>query len=98
MPNHLHGVLWICKPDYDDRDWQPSTFGPQRQNPASIIRGYKVGVKKHATMHQIEFTWQPRYYDHIVRNMNELDRIRTYIERNPDKWADDREILENLYM
>ena len=49
-------------------------------------------------MHQIEFTWQPRYYDHIVRNMNELDRIRTYIERNPDKWADDREILENLYM
>ena len=20
MPNHLHGVLWICKPDYDDRD------------------------------------------------------------------------------
>lgn len=98
MPNHLHGVLWICKPDYDDRDWQPNTFGPQRQNLASIIRGYKVGVKKHATMYGIEFTWQPRYYDRVIRNDNELGRIRTYIERNPDKWADDRENTENLYM
>jgi REP element-mobilizing transposase RayT len=98
MPNHLHGVLWICKPDYDDRDGQPNTFGPQRQNLASVIRGYKVGVKKYAMVHGIEFMWQPRYYDRVVRSPNELNRIRTYIDLNPDKWVDDRENLQNLYM
>ena len=96
MPNHVHGILWISKPTYDD--WQPNTFGPQCQNLASIIRGYKVGVKKHAIQHQSEFAWQPRYYDRIVRNLNELDRIRTYIENNPNKWVDDQNNPENLYM
>jgi len=26
MPNRLHGILWICKSDYDD--WQPNVFRP----------------------------------------------------------------------
>ena len=29
MPNHLHGILFINKPDY--ADWQANTFGPQRE-------------------------------------------------------------------
>ena len=98
MPNHLHGVVWIVKPDGQQTEWQPNRFGPQRQNLASIVRGYKSGVKKHATLHQIDFGWQPRYYDRVVRSMNELERIRTYIEMNPAKWAQEQHNPENLYM
>ena len=29
--------------------------------------------------------WQPESYDHIVRDMDELSRIRNYIHRNPEK-------------
>ena len=88
MPNHLHGIVCIDKPDYDD--WQPNQFGPQRLNLASIIRGFKAGVKAFATTHKIDFYWQPRYHDRVIRNDAELDRIRTYIKNNPASWQTDK--------
>ncbi|MBN1541561.1 transposase [candidate division KSB1 bacterium] len=30
--------------------------------------------------------WQRNYYEHIIRNENELNRIRKYIINNPMKW------------
>lgn len=35
--------------------------------------------------------WQRNYYEHIIRNETELDRITHYIESNPARWADDNE-------
>lgn len=96
MPNHLHGVLWICKDDY--ADWQPNQFGPQSQNLASIMRGFKSGVTVYALRNQLEFGWQPRYYDRVIRNDNELHRIRQYIANNPANWYQDRNNVENLLM
>ncbi|GAB3794205.1 transposase [Spirosoma humi] len=98
MPNHLHGILAICKPETEQIYGQPNQFGPQQENLAAVIRGFKAGVTKQTKLNQIEFGWQPRYYDRVVRNQNELDRIRTYIENNPTKWADDHSNLEGLYM
>jgi REP element-mobilizing transposase RayT len=77
----------LRRPVSDD---QPKNkFGPQSQNLASIVRGFKIGVTKYARQHQIEFAWQARYHDHIVRNAAECQRIRTYIVENPQKWAAD---------
>ncbi|GAB3782458.1 transposase [Spirosoma horti] len=90
MPNHLHGILAIGKPETEQVCWQPNQFGPQQQNLAAVIRGFKAGVTKQAKLNQIEFGWQPRYYDRVVRNQDELDRIRMYIEDNPAKWAAER--------
>ncbi len=64
-------------------------FGPQRKNLASIIRGYKTGVKKYATMNNINFAWQPRYNDHIIRDNPSFDRIRNYINTNIKNWKND---------
>jgi REP element-mobilizing transposase RayT len=33
--------------------------------------------------------WQRDFYDHIVRDARDLDRIRAYIDGNPGRWADD---------
>lgn len=96
MPNHLHGLLFLDRPEY--HGWELNRFGPQSQNLASIIRGYKAGVKTYATQHRIEFSWQPRYYDRVVINENEWNRIRQYIADNPLKWEQDRDNPENLYM
>ncbi len=30
--------------------------------------------------------WQRNYYEHIIRNEDELDKIRQYIQNNPLKW------------
>jgi REP element-mobilizing transposase RayT len=37
------------------------------------------------------FAWQPRYYEHVVRNDASLNRIRQYIRDNPARWAFDRD-------
>jgi putative transposase len=37
--------------------------------------------------------WQRNYYEHIIRNADELDRIRAYINANPLLWAEDTEII-----
>lgn len=42
-------------------------------------------------MNKIDFYWQSSYHDHIVRNVVELERIRTYIVTNPLNWKNDRE-------
>ena len=34
--------------------------------------------------------WQSRFYDHIIRNEKELNRIRKYIVENPKEWKRDR--------
>jgi REP element-mobilizing transposase RayT len=34
--------------------------------------------------------WQRNYYDHIIRDDNDLNRARRYIKNNPVRWTDDR--------
>ncbi len=65
-------------------------FGPQSKNLASIVRGFKIGVTKNARLINPDFQWQPRFYDHIIRNENEYHRISQYIIDNPSKWNDDK--------
>ncbi|MBI9082795.1 MAG: hypothetical protein JEZ11_04305 [Desulfobacterales bacterium] len=58
----------------------------------SIIRGFKIGVTKWMRRNtSVEHVWQRNYYEHIVRNKNEMAAIRKYIIDNPLKWEIDRE-------
>ncbi len=59
----------------------------------AIVRGFKSAATKQ--INQIRNTpgmpvWQRNYWDHIIRNERELNRIRNYIINNPKKWNDDR--------
>ena len=40
--------------------------------------------------------WQRNYYEHIIRNDNELYRTREYIVNNPLKWELDKENPANI--
>jgi hypothetical protein len=35
--------------------------------------------------------WQRNYYERVVRNDDELSRIREYVRTNPLRWESDRE-------
>lgn len=37
--------------------------------------------------------WQRNYYERVIRDERELDRVRQYILNNPHRWADDKENL-----
>ncbi len=60
-------------------------FAPQTKNLSSIIRGYKSAVTTFARKNEIEFDWQPRFHDHIIRSMDDYHRISNYIINNPVK-------------
>ena len=87
MPNHIHGILFFNKPDYNE--WKPNQFGVQSKNLGAVIRGFKSTTKRYANDNKIEFEWQARFHDHIIRDEQSLHNIRQYIVDNQSKWADD---------
>jgi putative transposase len=96
MPDHVHGILFINQPD--KTDWQINQFGAQSRNLASVIRGFKVGVKKYATLNQIDFAWQPKYHDRIIRNEKEYLNIKQYICNNPEQWLLNSGDEDDIYL
>ena len=66
-------------------------FGPLKPGSLSaIMQAYKSSVTRWARKNDyIDFAWQPRFHDHIVRNDRSMNRIRDYIIHNPLKWNSD---------
>jgi putative transposase len=99
MPNHIHGIIVITeKTESPCRGLinQTPTKWILMQNPTltlgKIIRSFKA--KASYAIHKrgfIDFSWQRNYYEHIIRNERELNKIQKYIMNNPRKWDLDRE-------
>lgn len=54
------------------------------------VRGFKIGVTKwYRQQSDASQIWQRNYWEHIIRNEPELNRIRQYIVNNPMKWEQD---------
>ncbi len=54
-----------------------------------LITQFKSSVTKYAKKNAIEFAWQSRFHDHIIRNQDELKKISNYILNNVYKWDSD---------
>jgi len=74
---------------------------PQRENQFSkpirgslsvIIQQFKSSVTRRCRKEGISrVVWQPRFFDHIIRNDRSFNRIKEYIQINPQKWEYDHE-------
>ncbi len=67
---------------------------PVRGSIPTIVRSYKSAVAYRIhLMRGANGTpvWQRNYYEHIIRNHEDWDRIHRYIESNPSLWAEDEE-------
>jgi len=53
------------------------------------MRGIKSAITKFAHEQNIDFAWQTRFHDHIIRNQREMNFIANYIENNPAEWDTD---------
>ena len=56
-------------------------------------RSYVEGVKQRGWDPYDGRLWQRSFYDHIIRDDRDLDRIRTYMDANPGKWFEDSEYV-----
>ncbi|NUO08167.1 MAG: transposase [Candidatus Brocadia sp.] len=109
MPNHIHGIIIITGDCMDAVSTPPNINidnGRDGVSPPKWKRtlGQIIGYYKYQTtkiINQMNKTagdhlWQRNYYDHIIRNVDNLNKIREYIIQNPLKWALDRENPENV--
>jgi REP element-mobilizing transposase RayT len=55
-----------------------------------IIRWFKGRCTFEIRKIQLDFKWQTRYYDRIIRNEQEYNRIKFYIENNIKAWKNDK--------
>jgi putative transposase len=62
----------------------PKKYGLQSKNLGSIMRGFKSSVTTHLKILNIEFGWQARFHDHIIRSHNQFVQISNYILNNPN--------------
>jgi putative transposase len=87
MPNHIHGILVIEGFKTSQRDISTTPFSLKRNSLGSIITQFKGKCTKRIRKSGYpDFAWQPRYFDHIIRNADSLQKIRRYIQENPLKW------------
>ena len=54
-----------------------------------VLGGLKSAITKAARQEKVSFAWQLRFYDRIIRNVEEMNRIAEYIEHNVIRWEMD---------
>lgn len=99
MPNHIHLVLYIDenKIPYSKRKLNIVNDNTLTINKATkcfswlshVISHFKSYITRCVHEQGIEFEWQQRYHDHIIRNMRELEMINNYINNNVTNWETD---------
>lgn len=89
MPNHVHGIVFL-EPHSNGDTLEVSLGDVMKWFKAVTTTRYSRGVHDLSWPPYDRRLWHRNYYDHIVRDDRDLDRIRAYIEANPANWNTDR--------
>ena len=99
--HHIHFIiinvgadLRVCPNDTGE----PMNTGEHTGSPLPrVVQWYKTmttnmyirGVKNHAWQRFSQVLWQRNYYEHIIRDDEDFNRIQEYIKTNPTLWYKD---------
>ena len=102
MPNHFHGIIVVGAAFMAALDTNISENKADTRRAPTL--GDIVGAFKSITTHEYilgvdnkkwprfyKRLWQRNYYEHIIRDEADLERIRDYIQSNPADWDEDEE-------
>ena len=96
MPNHFHGIVNIAAQPvvgaYGNTPNQKMGMRSPAKTIGAMVRGFKSAVTK-----RINETrkapgvpvWQRNYYEHVIRNEVDYNRIAEYVATNPYRWIED---------
>ena len=82
MPNHIHMIV-VLGSITDD------LYAEHQFHVLSSLQQVVRNIKSFVTKWVGFPLWQPRFYDHIIRNEADYERIWQYIDENPALWNDD---------
>jgi len=74
-------------------DRQVAPTGPKTKSVGAVMAGFKSAVTKQInTLRDTPGApvWQRNYFEHIIRDDTDYNKITEYILTNPRKWKDDR--------
>jgi putative transposase len=100
MPNHVHGIIILvgAGPRACPDSGQPRGVAPTISLPDVVHRfkslttaRYRRGVHNNGWPPFPGRLWQRNYYEHVIRNEEDLSRVRQYIAENPAQWDQDPE-------
>lgn len=86
MPNHFHAMVTLGT---DSIEHNPTIGDVMKWFKTLTTVEYAKGVANHGWPRFRDRLWQRGSYDHIIRNDEDHERIRTYIEANPWTWGQD---------
>jgi putative transposase len=98
MPNHVHGIVVITDPERLPelrrrgkirRTMELSSVHPKSGSVGAVVGSFKAAVSYWCRTQNLEFAWQPRFHDRIIRGKNSLNAVREYIRENPTNWERD---------
>ncbi len=101
MPNHIHGIIFIT-PEGQSHGTAPTSL--REPTLGKIMQWFKTmttneyikAIRKNQVEPFSERLWQRNYYEHVIRNENDLNDIRQYIINNPTNWEEDENNPMNL--
>jgi REP element-mobilizing transposase RayT len=87
MPNHIHGIVIIVGAG-SSRPILGKIIGYFKYKSTKRINDL-LGSENPTPTIKIKKIFQRNYYEHVIRNENELIKIREYIKNNPLFWNRD---------
>ena len=102
MPNHFHGILEIVGATLGATTRVAPTVAqsvaPKNKTVGDMMDAFKSittveyirGVKNSGWQRFDGKLWQRDYYEHIIRNDEQYERIANYIINNPANWLQDK--------
>ena len=109
MPNHVHGIIEFVERSSRARPTVESTQRPAqvtvRRRPvapgtlSAVVRSFKAVVTRRAHgLGRLSLgpIWQRGFWERIIRDEDELQAVRRYIEDNPRRWSEGRDNLDAL--
>ena len=98
VSNSIHRVSeTICVPESEMqmRTTQDRGGITGRDNPmlyqslGTVIRGLKARVTHYANEKGLDFAWQSRFHDRIIRDQDDMNETALYVDNNVAKWPED---------
>ncbi len=97
MPNHIHTIVSILNRPRNESvgaHGRAPLLGRPPRSLGSFIAGFKAATTRRINI--LRDTpgaafWQRNYWERIIRDEDEMNRIRQYIIENPMRWEEDQE-------
>ena len=87
LPDHIHLIIEIINKEQQEYNTITGLSPLSKGSLSSFVNHFKGHVKKWCNENDLlEFNWQSRFHDRVIRNKREYERIAIYIQNNVLNW------------